>query len=302
MRSQRRATATAVGGLVGMVPGIVGPLLGGLLIVRLGLIRGVRVSLFVTVLLTLAAVWVQRHYYRLRRPARDNDAGESVSAWRDAPSGLKNLLAADCLLRFGSEMSAMFVILYVVNVLGSSELHFGFLMSVATLTAVLLTLPAAKLSDRAAPRSRRPIVAATYLLFAAFPLVLVVIPSAGWLIPVFVISGLRHVGEPVRKALIIDLAEGPGRGRLIGVYHTIRGACVLPSALIGGCLWEWSPAAPFLVGSGISVSGLIWFLLSRPGPGARTGTRLPVGEMSGDAGRAPDNGRSPALAAGPAPV
>ncbi len=80
-------------------------------------------------------------------------------------------------------------------------------------------------------------------------------------VPVFVIGGLRHVGEPTRKALIVDLAEGPDRGRLIGMYHTLRGAVVLPAALIGGWLWEWTPAAPFLVGSGISALGLLWFIL-----------------------------------------
>ena len=268
VRSQRRATSMAARGVLGGIPGIVGPPLGGLLIVGMGLVRGVRVGLFVTVLLTLAAVWLQRRYYRLRRPAADTPRENPVSAWRAAPSGLKDLLAADCLLRFGSGMSAMFVILYVVDVLGSSELHFGFLLSLAALIPPLLTLPAAKLSDRAGPRTRLPIVAATYFFFAAFPLALVVIPSAAWLVPVFVISGLRHVGEPTRKALIIDLAEGPNRGRLIGAYHTIRGAVVLPAALLGGWLWEWRPAAPFFIGSAISAVGLVWLLRSRPGRAA----------------------------------
>jgi len=265
VRSKRRATSMAARGLLGAIPGIVGPPLGGLLIVGMGLVRGVRAGLLVTVLLTLAAVWLQRRYYRLRRPATGKPGQNFVWAWRAMPAALKDLLAADCLLRFGSGMSAMFVVLYVVRELKSTELHFGFLLSLATLVSTLLTLPVAKLSDRAGPRSRRPIVAATYFFFAAFPLALVIIPSAKWLIPVFVISGLRHVGEPTRKALIIDLAEGPNRGRLIGAYHTIRGAVVLPAALIGGVLWEWRPAAPFFVGSAISILGLVWFLRSRPG-------------------------------------
>jgi MFS family permease len=176
---------------------------------------------------------------------------------------LKHLLGSDCLLRFGSGMSAMFVVLYVVDVLGGSALDFGLLMSLEQLTFALLGLPVAKLSDRGGPRTRRPVVAATYLLFAAFPLALALIPTARWLIPVFVVGGLRHVGEPTRKALIIDLAESRRRGRLIGAYHTLRGAVVLPSAFIGGLLWEWTPTAPFLIGSGISALGLLWFLLFR---------------------------------------
>ena len=261
VRSHRRATSMTARGLLGGLPGMIGPPLGGLLIVHVGLVRGVRMCLLATVLLTLVSVWLQRRFYRLRRPPERKQEQGSLSSWRAAPSALKQLLAADCLLRFGSGMSAMFVVLYVVDVLGGSALDFGLLTSLQMLTFALLALPMAKLSDRGGPRTRRPVVAATYLLFAAFPLALAIIPTARWLVPVFVIGGLRHVGEPTRKALIVDLAEGPDRGRLIGMYHTLRGAVVLPAAFIGGWLWEWMPAAPFLVGSGISALGLLWFIL-----------------------------------------
>jgi MFS family permease len=268
VRSQRRATSMTARGLLGSLPALVGPPLGGLLIVHVGLVRGVRMCLLITVVFTLAAVWVQHRFYRLRRRPEQTQQQSPSSFWRAAPSALKQLLAADCLLRFGDGMSAMFVVLYVLDVLGASELDFGLLMSLQTILFTLLALPTAKLTDRGGPRTRRPIVAATFFLFAVFPLALVLIPSARWLVAVFVIGGLRHVGEPTRKALIVDLAEGPHRGRLIGMYHTLRGAVVLPSALIGGLLWERLPAAPFLVGSGISALGLAWFLLARPRQGS----------------------------------
>jgi len=261
VRSHRRATSMTARGLLGVLPGMIAPPLGGLLIVGIGLVRGVRACLLVTILLTLASVWLQRRFYRLRSAVEQKPERGPLPSWRAAPSALKHLLAADCLLRFGSGMSAMFVVLYVVDVLGGSELDFGLLTSLQMLVFALLALPAAKLSDRAGPRTRRPVVALTFLLFAAFPLVLAIIPTAGWLVPVFVVGGLRHVGEPTRKALIVDLADGPDRGRLIGMYHTLRGAVVLPAAFIGGWLWEWTPAAPFLVGSGISTLGLLWFVL-----------------------------------------
>jgi len=266
VRSRRRGISIAARGMLGMVPGMVAPPLGGALIWWVGLVRGVRAALFLTVLLTLVAAWLQRRYYRFPLTRAEQGAEDPPPPRTAMSPALKSLLVADCLLRCGSGMSAMFVVLYVLNVLGATAVEFGFLMSLAMVTAALFVLPASKLSDRFGPRSRRPVVAATYLFFTAFPLALAAIPSAKWLIPVFVISGLRHVGEPARKALIIDLSEAPDRGRLIGAYHSIRAAVVFPAALAGGALWEWLPAAPFIIGASISCLGLIWFLLSRPEP------------------------------------
>lgn len=276
LRSTHRATGMAVRGLIGMVPGIIAPALGGLIIMREGIVRGVRLSLLLTALLTLAGVWLQRRYYRLRRPAADPD--KVTWSWRQlaVPPGLRKLLVADCLLRFGWGMSVMFVVLYVIDVLGSSEARFGFLMSLATLVSALLALPVAKFAERGRGGARRWVVAATFFFFTVYPFAVAAIPSAAWLVPVFVLCGLCHAGEPTRKSLLINLAEGPNRGRLMGAYHSIRSAAVLPSAFIGGWLWDWAPAAPFFIGSGISALGLLWFLIA----GAGTGPQKASGEAS----------------------
>jgi len=272
VRSRRRGISIAARGMLGTVPGMAAPPLGGALICWVGLVRGVRIALLTTVLLTLAAIWFQRRYYRFPDPSAERERNNAPPVRAPMSPSLKKLLVADCLLRFGSGMSTTFVVLYVLNVLGATAVEFGLLTSLATLTAALFVLPASKLSDRLGPASRRPVVAATYFFFTAFPLALAAIPSAKWLIPVFVISGLRHVGEPARKALIIDLSEAPDRGRLIGTYHSIRAAVVFPAALVGGALWEWLPSAPFIIGASISFLGVMWFLLSRPG--ARPQARL----------------------------
>lgn len=263
--ARRRAVSIAARGLLGGLPALVGPPIGGALILWLGLVRGVRVSLLLTVVLTLAAILLQRRHYRMPSPQPPVQRRGFRSAWRAMRPELKRLLAADCMLRFGSGMTAIFVVLYVMNVLGGSALQFGFLKSLEILTPALLVIPAAKLADRAGRHSRRPLVAASYFFFAAFPLALALAPSSGWLIAVFVIAGLRHVGEPARKALIIDLADGPDRGHMIGVYHSVRGFVVFPASLVGGLLWERLPVAPFVVGPLLSGLGLLWFLFGSPG-------------------------------------
>lgn len=148
---------------------------------------------------------------------------------------------------------------------------FGFMVSLETATAALLALPVSRLSDGRGMASRRPVVVAAFFLFTAFPLALAAIPSAEWLIPVFVVSGLRHACEPARKALVIDLCDAPDRGRLLGVYHSVRGAIVFPAALAGGALWGWMPAAPLIIGSCVSCLGVMWLLLSPSGAAREAG-------------------------------
>jgi len=262
--ARRRAIGVAVQGVFGSLPGMLAPPVGGALIVWLGLIRGVRASLFVTLILTATAIWLQRRYYRVPSGTAGDQAWDVRSAWRAMRPDLKHLLVADCLVRFGIGMSSIFVVLYVFNVLRASALGFGFLQSLETLTSAVLLVPIAKLADRAGQATRWPFIGATYFFFAAFPLALALIPSAKWLPAVFVTAGLRHLGEPARKALIVDLAEGHRRGSVIGVYYSFLGAMVFPASFIGGWLWEWLHVAPFMVGAGVTGLGLVWFLLLGP--------------------------------------
>jgi hypothetical protein len=78
-----------------------------------------------------------------------------------------------------------------------------------------------------------------------------------------VIGGLREVGEPARKALIMDLADATVRGRTVGLYYLIRGVAISPAGLLGGLLWSQSPAAPFLAAGVVGFAGVLTFALSR---------------------------------------
>ena len=261
---ERRAVSIAARNVVARMPMVFAPPVGGALIVWLGVVRGVRVALFATVLLFLIATWLQGR--RLRMPATSERARpvSTRAAWREMHPELKRVLVGDCLVRFGTGMSSAFVVLYVMNVLEGSALGFGFLTSLQGLVTVTSYIPISKLADRGGTSGRWPFVATTYTMFAAFPLLLALSPSASWLIAAFIVAGLRELGEPARKALIIDLANGESRGSTIGAYYTILGAVVFPSAFLGGWLWEQAPTAPFLVGAGITALGIVWFLWQRP--------------------------------------
>ena len=102
-------------------------------------------------------------------------------------------------------------------------------------------------------------VIATFLCFALFPAAIVAASSLRWMIPAFVVGGLRELGEPARKAMIVDFAEPRVRARAIGLYYFVRSISVAPASAIGGLLWRIRPQVPFLAASLIGICGTLLF-------------------------------------------
>jgi hypothetical protein len=86
--------------------------------------------------------------------------------------------------------------------------------------------------------------------------------SAAGLLAAFVVGGLREIGEPARKALILDLVPAEVRGRGVGLYYLLRSLAIAPAATAGGLLWQISPTLPFLVAGAIGLVGVLFFTLT----------------------------------------
>jgi MFS family permease len=142
-------------------------------------------------------------------------------------------------------------------VIGVSPARFGLLVGIQTLTAIAAYLPGARFADRL---GRKPVVATTFLMFAAFPVAVIIAKGFAGLVFAFIIGGLREIGEPARKALIVDLAVPHARARTVGLYYLIRSLTITPAAVIGAFLWERNTAAPFLVAAAFGLAGVIVFL------------------------------------------
>jgi hypothetical protein len=78
----------------------------------------------------------------------------------------------------------------------------------------------------------------------------------------FVVGGLREIGEPARKAMIVDLAQENVRARSVGLYYLVRSLSITPAAAIGGLLWSIAPEAPFVVAGVIGVIGTLVFAVT----------------------------------------
>lgn len=78
----------------------------------------------------------------------------------------------------------------------------------------------------------------------------------------FAFSGLRFAGLPLHKALIVGPAEQGAAGRMTGSYYLLRNTIVIPSAALGGYLWELvSPVIAFSIAAAVGVAGTGYFLL-----------------------------------------
>jgi MFS family permease len=258
---KQRATGFGVQSILKRVPIVIAPPLGGWLIGRYGLAQGVRLGLVVTIILAFVSIFVVWRYYQ-EKEIKTADPSHFGDIWRKMDSNLKRLLVADILARWAEGLVKVFIILYVVNILKATDQQFGWLTSVQMIAAILVYIPIAKLSDR---MNRKPFVLLTFALFALFPLILVRATGIFWLALAFAVAGLREIGEPARKALIVDLSNMAIRGRAVGMYYLVRGMAVFPASLVGGWLWARSPQLPFYVAFGVGVAGFLAYALWGPG-------------------------------------
>jgi MFS family permease len=286
----RRAIAFAVQSILVRVPRIIGAPIGGALLVAWGIRPGMRAALLVSIALGGGVLLAQHLGFRDDRgePGHHDPASFSM-VWRRMAPGLKGLLAADCVVRVGEGIATSFIVLYVTGPLGFSAARFGVLYAIQQAVSVALYLPMGKLGDWA---GRRPLVAATFAFFAAFPLAVRL--SAGFpaLVLAFVIGGLKEMGEPARKSLIVDLSDAAHRGRSVGVYYTIRNLLVVPAGVVGGLLWQRAPALPLETASVVAAVGAVGYLVASRGDSHRT-TRKTLYSSSGTAPKTNGSGPHP---------
>jgi MFS family permease len=244
------------------VPIVLAPPLGGLLLERFGIVAGMRIGFAVSVVLSiLMLAFLSR---ALRRGFEEAPAAPRAAS----PAGrvrlkpaLKQLLVADCLIRLCEGLPDVFLVVWAIEIVRVSPAQFGLLTSILMGTAIVSYVPAAALAGRA---EKKPFVVLTYVFFTLFPLAVLASRSFGALAAAYAIGGLREIGEPARKALIVDLADPAGRGRTVGTYYAIRGFSVAGAAAVGGALWSVRPALTFAAAGALGIAGTLWAIIFLP--------------------------------------
>src|SRR5262249_24380742 len=94
------------------------------------------------------------------------------------------------------------------------------------------------------------------------PLGLALAADGYGLFAVFVVWGLREIGEPARKALIVALLPPPIRAQGVGLYWGIRGVAICWASLVGAVVWFWlGPDALLYLAFGVGCAGAAVFYL-----------------------------------------
>ena len=250
---QRRAIGFTVQSILRRVPIVVAPIAGGLILARVGFARGMQAMFLATIVLALVTLAVVS---TVRLPRLQGAPTNIRGVWRSFPAPLRWLLLSDVFIRTCEGMVDEFGVIYVMSIIGISAPQYGVLIAVQTATAIVVYLPAAKIADVI---GRKPFVIATFVAFALFPLAIVLAHDFGTAVVAYVIGGLREIGEPSRKALIVDFAQPELRARTVGLYYLIRSVAIAPAAFTGGVLWEVRPSLPFFVALIVGILGTILF-------------------------------------------
>jgi MFS family permease len=250
----KRAMGFSVQSILKRVPSVIAPLFGGWLIAKYGMRAGIRIGLIATLVIAVATVFLIRTINIAR------EAHQAISifgVWKSFHGRLTRLLISDIFIRTCEGMADVLVILYVVDVLHISVARFGTLLAILFTTTLLIYLPASKAVERV---GRRPFIIATFCAFALYPLAVVNAHDFTGLVIAFIIGGLREIGEPARKAMIVDFAEPRLRARSVGLYYLLRSLAITPAAAVGGLLWKVSPQTPFVVAGVFGVVGSFVFM------------------------------------------
>ncbi len=226
------------------------------MIAALGIRSGIRSGLAITLVLAGLTVVI---VLAINIPVIPGEALNIRGVWRSFHNALKRLLISDIIIRMCEGLPDVLIVLYVTNVIGVSIAQYGVLVAIQLVTSIVVYIPAAKLADRF---GRKPFVIATFVCFALFPIAIVMSSGFASLVGAFVIGGLREIGEPSRKAMIVDFAMPQLRARTVGLYYLIRSLSISPAAAIGGLLWRIAPETPFFVAGVVGLIGALVFAVT----------------------------------------
>ncbi len=253
---ERRAMGFTLQSILKRVPIVIAPIIGGAMIASMGIVAGVHAGLLITLSLAAITFLLVLKMNVVIKASRTTDIH---GVWRSFHAALKRLLISDVIIRMCEGMTGVLTILYVTSVQGFSTARYGTLIGIQMIVSILVYIPAGKIADRI---GRKPFVIVTFVSFALFPLAVVLASNFAWLVVAFIIGGLREIGEPSRKAMIVDFARADLRARSVGLYYLVRSLSITPAAAIGGLLWKIAPEVPFVTVGIIGLVGTVVFALT----------------------------------------
>ncbi len=257
LEANRHSMGIGVQSVIKRLPIMIAPFFGGLLIDRFGVVGGVRIALVIPIVLSGAAIFVQR---QIRDEPKEETAKERLNFWqslREFNSPMRRLLLSDILIRFCERLPYAWVVIFAMDYIGVSAKEVGVLTAVEMLAATLCIIPASHFADR---YGREPFVIVTFIMFTLFPISLMISRTFPALLIAFAIRGFKEFGDTSRKALIIGYCDPARCGQMVGAYYLVRDLIVSMAAILGAYLWKQGAELNFLVAAALGIAGTIFYI------------------------------------------
>jgi len=132
---ERRAMGFTIQSTLKRIPMVISPLIGGAMIGAVGLQRGIRTGLVLTLALAGLALGL---LWTLRLPVEVHRRVKMLGVWNSFQPTLKRLLVSDIVIRTCEGMADIFTVLYVTNVSRITIPKYGILVAVQLLTSILI--------------------------------------------------------------------------------------------------------------------------------------------------------------------
>jgi len=255
-KPEKRAGVMSLSRVVWGAMNVFAPIFAAFVVARYGGINaeGIRPLYYVQVILTFSVIlFMARHLQPIERPVGEEARGETrervglLQSYRGFFEGemwLKRMMVLRVVRQFGMNLAMPFVPLWMVNVKGASPYILGVMGTVGVATALLLQIPAGRLSDRVG-RKR------VYFLLrpASFlgTVLMILAPRPEYLIAVGVLgavamgggmmAGIGSVSMTPFITMFWEMVPQEKRGRWFGI-EGLMAIAMIPSSLIGGYLWQ----------------------------------------------------------------
>jgi MFS family permease len=258
MPRHRRAFGVSIHSFTKRIPRALGPMITAALIAAYDDIAiGMRIAFAIACVMACVSVILVWRWMADEKPG-DEKPGEIFAMFRNLQGGLRHLLVADILVRFAEQIPYAFIAIWCVKNQGISEIQFSWLTGVEMVTAMLVYIPVALLSDH---YGKKPFILVTFGFFTAFPLALFFAKGMAMLYLAFIVRGLKEFGEPTRKALILDLAPEHEKAGTFGAYYLVRDVIVSLAAFGSAWLWNFGPGVNFTVATVFGILGMLYFAI-----------------------------------------
>jgi len=251
---ERRASVMSLSRVVWGVLNIFAPIIAAIVVARFGGInaRGIRPLYYIQLILTTAVIiLVGRFLQPLMRPADQKTEHTTepgfLRGYREFFRGerwLKRWVAMRIIRQFGINLAMPFIPLWMVNVKNATPYTLGVMGTIAILVALILHIPAGRLSDMTGRKK-------VYFLLRPFcylgTILLILAPRPNYLIVVGILGaiamgggmggGIGGVSMTPFVTMFWEMVPQEKRGRWFGI-EGLMNISAIPASILGGFLWQ----------------------------------------------------------------